>query len=142
MGKGEGVLMHAEILGGEAGFLQQKIGMPLSYFEERGILLDCRQPGLVEIDPGAYLGFNVRIYALSHEPTPGALGAVVPRPVRIARLAWIASDVVLHNCEIGEGAVVACGSVVRSMKVEPWTMVAGNPARVIKRVVNGKWEKV
>jgi acetyltransferase-like isoleucine patch superfamily enzyme len=134
--------MGWNFLGGDEGFAQQKIGLPPEYFKARDCWIDCRQPGILEIDAGAHVGFNVRMYALSHQPTPGALGAVVPRPIKIRKGAWIASDVVLHNCEIGEGAIVACGSVVRSQKVEPHTMVAGNPARVIKRVVNGKWEKV
>ena len=38
---------------------------------------------------------------------------------------------------IGEGAVVAAGAVV-TKDVEPWSVVAGNPAKFIKkRVLNG-----
>jgi len=47
--------------------------------------------------------------------------------------------VVLYNCHVGEGAVVSVGSVVRSRDVPPWTMVEGNPARIIARYEEGEW---
>ena len=44
---------------------------------------------------------------------------------------WISSRaVVLPGADIGEGAIVAAGAVVHG-SVAPWTIVAGNPARVI-----------
>jgi galactoside O-acetyltransferase len=56
------------------------------------------------------------------------------RPVIINDKAWIGFNaILLKGVVIGEGAVVAAGSVV-TKDVEPWTMVAGNPARVIKRL--------
>jgi acetyltransferase-like isoleucine patch superfamily enzyme len=46
--------------------------------------------------------------------------------------AWIASGaIVLGPCRIGKHAVVAAGAVVTS-DVEPYTVVAGVPARVIR----------
>jgi acetyltransferase-like isoleucine patch superfamily enzyme len=130
------------IMGDEAGFARQKIGMPIGYFQDRDCWLDCRGDGLIQIDPEANIGFGVTMFTMSHLPTVGALGPLVGRPVIIRRNAWVASRAILYNCEIGEGAIVALGSVVRSMRVEPYTMVAGNPARVIGRVVGGRWERV
>lgn len=53
-------------------------------------------------------------------------------PIRICSKAWIGTGVtVLKGVTIGEGAIVAAGSVV-TKNVEPWTMVGGNPAVVIK----------
>lgn len=71
-------------------------------------------------------------YSVSHHPARYDEGVVL-RPVVVDDYAWIGSDAVLYNCHVGEGAVVAVGSVVRSRDVPPWTMVEGNPARIIAR---------
>jgi acetyltransferase-like isoleucine patch superfamily enzyme len=54
------------------------------------------------------------------------------QPVRIGDDAWVGfGAVILKGVEIGRGAVVAAGSVVAS-DVPEGTVVAGNPARVVK----------
>ena len=59
---------------------------------------------------------------------------VKSKPIIIEDNAWIGFDsVILAGVTIGEGAVVGARSVVRQ-NVEPWTVVAGNPAVVIKRL--------
>lgn len=56
------------------------------------------------------------------------------KAVSIGDYVWVGFDaVVLKGVTIGEGAVVAARSVV-TKDVEPWTVVAGNPARVVKRL--------
>ncbi len=53
-------------------------------------------------------------------------------PIRIFDKAWIGMNAtILKGISIGEGSVVAAGSIV-TRDVPPWTLVAGNPARVIK----------
>ena len=42
--------------------------------------------------------------------------------------------VLIHEKTIGDGAMVAAGSVV-TKDVEPWTVVGGNPAKFIKKRV-------
>jgi acetyltransferase-like isoleucine patch superfamily enzyme len=60
-------------------------------------------------------------------------GGVAARPITIGRGAWIGFDCcVLPGVTIGEGSVVGARSVVAS-DVEPFTIVAGNPARLIRR---------
>lgn len=53
-------------------------------------------------------------------------------PVKIGDKVWIGFGAsILKGIEIGEGAIVAAGSVV-TKNVAPWTLVGGNPARVIR----------
>ncbi|MDH4236354.1 MAG: hypothetical protein OEV17_03815 [Nitrospira sp.] len=48
--------------------------------------------------------------------------------------AWIGLDaIILKGVTIGEGAIVGAGSVV-SKDVPPFTIVAGNPARVVREL--------
>ena len=54
------------------------------------------------------------------------------RQVVIDDFVWIGSDVIISgNVRIGEGAIVAIGSVVVK-DVPPMAIVGGNPAKVIK----------
>ena len=66
---------------------------------------------------------------------PRVLDSGAPaRPVRIGRNVWIGFDAcILPGVSIGEGAVVGARSVV-ACDVEAYTVVAGNPARVIRRL--------
>jgi acetyltransferase-like isoleucine patch superfamily enzyme len=55
-------------------------------------------------------------------------------PVIISSKVWIGFNcIILKGVTIGEGAVVGAGSVV-TKDVPPWTIVAGNPARVIREI--------
>jgi acetyltransferase-like isoleucine patch superfamily enzyme len=55
-------------------------------------------------------------------------------PLRICEGAWIgARSIILKGVTIGAGAVVGMGSVV-TKDVPPRTIVAGNPARVIREI--------
>lgn len=55
-------------------------------------------------------------------------------PIVIGDRAWIGFDaVILKGVTIGEGAVVAARSVI-SRDVEPYTVVAGNPAVLVRRL--------
>lgn len=59
---------------------------------------------------------------------------VLMKPVRIGDKAWLGLRVIiLKGVEIGEGAVVAAGSVV-TKDVPSWTIAAGNPAKVIREI--------
>lgn len=54
-------------------------------------------------------------------------------PITIGKDVWIAARaIILPNVTIGDGAVVAAGSVV-TRDVAPWTIVGGNPARFLKK---------
>ena len=56
------------------------------------------------------------------------------KPIRICDKAWIGMNtIILKGVTIGEEAVVAAGSIV-TKDVPQWTVVAGNPARVVKYI--------
>jgi len=56
------------------------------------------------------------------------------QPVEIGDDVWIGCmSVILRGVTIGQGAIVGAGSVV-TCSVPPWTIVAGNPARVIREL--------
>ena len=68
----------------------------------------------------------------SHDITSPTM-ELVQAPIAIGSDAWIAAwAIVLPGLTIGNGAVVAAGSVV-AKDVEPWTVVGGNPAKNIKK---------
>jgi galactoside O-acetyltransferase len=55
-------------------------------------------------------------------------------PTRIKGKSWIgARAIILRGVTIGEGAIVAAGSVV-TRDVASWTVVGGNPAQFIKKL--------
>lgn len=56
----------------------------------------------------------------------------VKKPICIGKGAWLGARViVLKGVTIGEGAIIGAGSVV-TKNVPDWTIVAGNPAKVIR----------
>lgn len=56
-------------------------------------------------------------------------------PVKISNRAWIGfNSIILKGVTIGEGAVIGAGSVV-TKDVPDWTVVAGNPARMIRKIL-------
>lgn len=60
---------------------------------------------------------------------------VASAPIQMCDKVWIGFDaVILKGVTIGEGAIVGARSVV-TQNVDPWTIVAGNPARVVKHLV-------
>lgn len=60
--------------------------------------------------------------------------AVNTAPILVNRGAWIgARAIILKGVTIGEGAVVGMGSVV-TRDVPPFTVVAGNPAKEIRKL--------
>jgi acetyltransferase-like isoleucine patch superfamily enzyme len=56
------------------------------------------------------------------------------KPIKICSHSWIGMNcIILKGVTIGEGAIVAAGSVV-TKDVPSWTIVGGNPAKIIKEL--------
>jgi acetyltransferase-like isoleucine patch superfamily enzyme len=78
------------------------------------------------------LGSHVSVYTLQHD-IDSADFAEVGGPVAIEDYAYVGSHaIVLPSVRIGHGGVVGAGSVV-THDVEPFTFVAGVPARFVRR---------
>jgi acetyltransferase-like isoleucine patch superfamily enzyme len=56
-------------------------------------------------------------------------------PIRVDSKVWIGFNcIILKGVHIGEGAIIGAGSVV-TKDVPPFTLVAGNPSRIIKSLL-------
>jgi len=85
----------------------------------------------VVVSQGAYL------CCASHDITSPIM-ELTYKPITLGDQVWVAARAFIGpGVSVGEGAVVgACAVVVRD--VAPWAVVAGNPARFIKRRVIGE----
>lgn len=64
------------------------------------------------------------------EPRP----MIASAPIKIGENVWIGfNSIITKGVAIGDGSIIAAGSVV-TKNVPPYTLVAGNPARVIRSV--------
>ncbi|MHB1420533.1 MAG: acetyltransferase [Bacillota bacterium] len=98
-------------------------------------------PGAV-VNPGVEIGKNTIINSrvvIEHDSSIGdhvhvATGAVLCGGVRVGRLAHVgAGAVIIQGVKIGEGAIIGAGAVILD-DVDPWCVIVGNPARVIKKL--------
>lgn len=103
--------------------------------------------GPVEIGNRVIIGQNVVFSGLNHGyedvTMPIADQDVTVHPIRIGDETWIgAGSVVVAGVTIGRHCVVGGGSVV-TRDIPDYTVVAGNPARIIKQfdANTGKWIK-
>lgn len=102
------------------------------------VSIDLLYPQLVKIEDFVSVGMNSMIFAHSNPTCSIYLKRrYYPRkvaPVKIKRGAWIPpGTIILHGVTVGENSVVGAGSVVLE-DVEPFTVVAGVPARLVKRL--------
>ncbi|AFC32972.1 acyltransferase [Paenibacillus mucilaginosus] len=131
-----------------------RIGRKVMLFQDVGFYLDA--PG-AEISIGDYTYVNRRTEIMSKERVSigshcaiswdvsimdtdfhAIDGMPSTAPVKIGDRVWIGCKaIILKGVTIGDGAVVAAGSVV-TKDVPPGCVVAGSPAKVIKPI--GGWK--
>lgn len=103
-----------------------------------GVGIDCKLYGKVTIGKYVNMAPEVYIYTTNHgnERTDIPMqqqGYTVEKPVVIGDDVWIGSRVtILPGVHIGQGAIIGASAVV-TRDVEPFTVVAGNPAKLIRR---------
>ncbi|MDQ3523949.1 MAG: putative colanic acid biosynthesis acetyltransferase [Chloroflexota bacterium] len=90
--------------------------------------------GRVHIGPRATVSHLAHLCAGSHDYLDPRL-PLLRLPIDIGADAWVcAQGFIGPGLKVGAGAVVAAGAVV-TRSVDPWTVVAGNPAKPIKQRV-------
>jgi len=99
-----------------------------------GVLITTKDG--VEIGDRTLVGYNSMIFSANHviPPDKGRIfdSGHDKKPVSIGKDVWIgAGCIILPGVTIGDGAVIAAGSVVNK-NVESFSVVGGNPAKVIK----------
>ena len=90
--------------------------------------------GGITIGNGVFIGPKVNLITINHDVNPDNRSATYGRPIVIEDKAWIGiNSTILPGVRIGHGAIIGAQSVV-THDVPPMTIVAGNPARIIKKI--------
>lgn len=88
----------------------------------------------ITIRSNSVISHNVHLCSASHDIS-SATHDLVYKPIFIEDQVWVASDAFIGpGVVIGQGSVVAARAVV-VRDVQPWMVVAGNPAQVVKKRV-------
>ncbi|KAF2963972.1 hypothetical protein GQX73_g9601 [Xylaria multiplex] len=93
---------------------------------------------LITIGENVLFGPNVCLYGATHPLDPairqGLNGPEAGKEIHVEDDVWIGgSALILAGVRIGRGSTVGAGSVV-TKDVPPFHFVAGNPARIIRRI--------
>jgi len=99
----------------------------------------CRiyNPASVIVNSESVISENVFLCAASHDVN-SLTHDLIAKPILLEGKNWVAADaMILPGVKVGEGAVVAARAVVVK-DVPAWSIVGGNPCRVIShRILNG-----
>ena len=88
--------------------------------------------GLVKIGEKVTVSHGAHLCAGTHDYTKSDMPLLKP-PITIGDQAWICADAFVGpGVTVGEGAIVGARAVAMK-NVEPWTIVAGNPAVPVKK---------
>lgn len=110
----------------------------LSIGPRSGVGMHCSVQGPTRIGADVMMGPECRIYTSGHAHTDTSRpmieqGTEPAEPVVIEDDVWLGARVmVMPGTVIGRGSIVAAGAVV-TRDVEPYSVVAGVPARLVKR---------
>lgn len=124
LGSGTGVQMGCRFLNG------RKISLGDRNVINFGSVLDGRRFSIT-VGNDVSVGPEAVILTLGHDPHSFGFD-VLGGDVVIGERAWIGyRAIILPGVVVGDGAVVGAGAVV-TKNLEPYSIVAGNPARVIR----------
>jgi putative colanic acid biosynthesis acetyltransferase WcaF len=108
--------------------------LTLGRFACLGDGVDCYCVGEISLGDHSTVSQRAFLCAATHDVADPTMALVV-RPIAIGASAWVCAEAFVGpGTSIGEGAVVAARAVaVRD--VAPWTIVGGNPARMLRKRV-------
>ena len=97
-----------------------------------GPQVDCYNQGKITIGNNTVISQKAYLCASTHDYTIASF-PLICKPIVIEDKVWIAADSFIGpGVTIGTGAIVGARSAVFK-NVESWTVVGGNPAKVIKK---------
>jgi UDP-2-acetamido-3-amino-2,3-dideoxy-glucuronate N-acetyltransferase len=145
LGKGVKIFAYANLYGCSIGD-ETKIGTFVEIQKGARIGAHCKISSHtficegVTIEDDVFIGHNVTFINDLYPRSTAADGKlqteadwkVVPTLIR-AGASVGSSSTILAGVTVGEGAIVGAGAVV-TKDVPPWTIVAGNPARVMRKI--------
>ncbi|KAG0250778.1 Maltose acetyltransferase [Mortierella polycephala] len=110
------------------------------YMNFNCVILDC---GHVDIGNNVFFAPNVQLFCAAHPTNPliRSKGVEFGMPIKIGNDVWIGGGVIIcPGVTIGDGVTVGAGSVV-TKNVPPYTIVGGNPAKILKVLSKEECEK-
>ncbi|MCL6258962.1 acyltransferase [Aquiflexum sp. TKW24L] len=125
------IIRPTNLYGGEAG-----VGLKVGNNSSIGPYAYIGCSGYIEIGDNVMMSPRVSIYSENHNfsqtESPMIEQGVTRSFVKIEDDCWLAANsVILAGVTVGKGSVVAAGSIV-TKDVPPYSIVGGNPARIIK----------
>jgi len=112
-----------------------EFGKNLTLGKDVFINMGCRfqDTGGITIGDGSLIGHGSTLTTLNHGVDPDHRADMLPAPVVIGRKVWLGASVtVVPGVTIGDGAIVGAGAVV-TRDVPADTIVAGVPARPLRK---------
>lgn len=99
--------------------------------------VDCYNVAPIKIGANTTVSQGSYLCTASHDITD-ATNPLITYPIVIEDQVWVAARAIIGmGVHVGQGAVIGAGACVFK-DVEPWTVVGGNPARLIKeRIIRG-----
>ncbi|KAF9114340.1 hypothetical protein BGX27_011160 [Mortierella sp. AM989] len=101
------------------------------YMNFNCVVLDC---GYVDIGDNVFFAPNVQVFGAAHpiNPLTRSKGVEFGMPIKIGNDVWVGGGAIIcPGVTIGDGVTIGAGSVV-TKNVPPYTVVGGNPAKILK----------